>query len=507
MKFSKGQEAILLLGCMLLQAAVPQTALAAETAAETQEEEKSFRIWSNTMKMYQSYTEQSQSPFHTGLNERTGIRWEWEWPAAGTDTATAYNLMLSSEELPDVIYYRTNHRVADQYLNDGIIIPLNDYIEEYAPNMQKYFEEHEEVRKSCTTDSGSIYMFPWVQEELWMTTLGPVIRKDWLDEQGLEVPETYEDWENVLTVFKEKYHAAFGAFDDHIWFGLLGGTREYIIDDNGKVQYGYTLDETRKSLEMLADWNRKGLLDPDFSTLDTKMVDQKVRNGEIGLCYAQASAIDTWKKDGIEMLAIPYPTEKKGERVQFSRMNTNVNYGYGAMVTTACEDVEAVVKALDWGFSEEGMLFWNCGTEGIDYEIEDGRIVFTDHVLNNPQYQIGEVLQQDASPFAVIGVQTAASVIAKQSEEAVEAMQMWADTDMPKHQMPMITQTQAETEAITGKLNAISSYSEEMWYAFISGETPLTDETWADYKDQLDSMGLADVVAAKQAAYDRYLNR
>ena len=33
---------------------------------------------------------------------------------------------------------------------------------------------------------------------------GPIIRADWLEELGLEVPQTIDDWTNVLTAFKEQ---------------------------------------------------------------------------------------------------------------------------------------------------------------------------------------------------------------------------------------------------------------------------------------------------------------
>ncbi len=39
---------------------------------------------------------------------------------------------------------------------------------------------------------------------------GLMIRKDWLDELGLEIPVTYDDWEIVLTKFKEEK----GAYND-----------------------------------------------------------------------------------------------------------------------------------------------------------------------------------------------------------------------------------------------------------------------------------------------------
>ena len=38
----------------------------------------------------------------------------------------------------------------------------------------------------------------------WLVVQGGIIRKDWLDELGLAVPETLDEWHTVLTAFKEK---------------------------------------------------------------------------------------------------------------------------------------------------------------------------------------------------------------------------------------------------------------------------------------------------------------
>lgn len=460
----------------------------------------SFRIWSNTTKPWVGYKSAEESPFHQGLNERTGITWNWEWPAEGTDRQTAYNLMLADKELPDVIYYRTNHKNAASYIEDGIIVPLNDYME-YAPNLQKLFDENEDIRKDCMTDNGDIYMFPLVNEELWLTTLGPIIREDWLAEQSLSAPETFDEWEETLKVFKDKYGATFSAFNDHTWFGLLGGTREFIINDQGKIQYGYTLDETRKSLELLAKWNQEGLLDPDFASLDNNMVKQKRASGDAGISYNNSienDDIGIWK-------AIPYPVETKGDQVEYSRMTTRVDYGYGAMVTTACKDIPRVVKALDWAYGEEGSMYWNAGVEGEDYVIEDGKIRFTEKITSNPELPQIEALQQVcAQQFGGPMVRSAAVQSVLKNEATMEGHKLWVDTNMAKHMQPLVTLTKEESDLVASKTTAIASYAEEMWFSFISGDTPINDETWKAFLDQMDAMGLAEVTAARQAALDRY---
>src|SRR5690606_9647447 len=115
-------------------------------------------------------------------------------------------LMIASGNLPDVI--ETNITTypggAEKAISDKVIIPLNDIIEKNAPNLKKYLDEHPEIRKEISTDSGTIYTFPAIGAGNSNVSSGFVLRKDWLKELGLEAPETIEEWTTVLRAFKEK---------------------------------------------------------------------------------------------------------------------------------------------------------------------------------------------------------------------------------------------------------------------------------------------------------------
>ena len=47
----------------------------------------------NNFILQSEYTDYTQSPFHTGLSEKTGVNIEWSFPAVGADVNTAYNLI------------------------------------------------------------------------------------------------------------------------------------------------------------------------------------------------------------------------------------------------------------------------------------------------------------------------------------------------------------------------------------------------------------------------------
>ena len=101
---------------------------------------------------------------------------------------------------------------------------------------------------------------------------GLIIRKDWLDELNLEVPQTYEDFANVLRAFKENYNTtvpfAFAGFSDYYithgtvlssGYGVTWDT--FSLDEEGKVTHSYLQDGYKNYLSTLASWMQEGLID------------------------------------------------------------------------------------------------------------------------------------------------------------------------------------------------------------------------------------------------------
>ena len=67
----------------------------------------------------------------------------------------------------------------------------------------------------------------------------------------------------------------------------------------------------------------------------------------------------------------------------------------------------------------------------------------------------------------------------------------WSGLDVPKEYTTLI--------------NEINSYITEMTLKFIMGDVSLNDDTWAEYMENVENMGLARAVEIKQEALDAYL--
>ena len=143
------------------------------------------------------------------------------------------NLLLAvGVDLPDALYsaYALTGTELVTYGSQGILIPLNEYIDTYMPNFQRVLVEHPEVKAAITAPDGNIYSLPFIRYD-GLTGQIPsnmFINQAWLDRLGLEIPTTIEELETVLTAFKEQDANGNGDSSDEIpmSFKFLGSQRD-----------------------------------------------------------------------------------------------------------------------------------------------------------------------------------------------------------------------------------------------------------------------------------------
>lgn len=135
------------------------------------------------------------------VQKRTNIGLKGTIALTNSNEDEAFNLMLSSGQLADIISYKDSSEL-EKLGRDGGLIPLNDLIDQYAPHIKAVMEEDDRFRQSCYSLDGNIYYIPKNQEllsaEYWW------IRKDWLDKLGLEVPTTVDELHDVLYAFRNE---------------------------------------------------------------------------------------------------------------------------------------------------------------------------------------------------------------------------------------------------------------------------------------------------------------
>ena len=170
---------------------------------------------------HEKFKDASESPFHTGLAKHLGVNIDWSFPTTGSDANTFTNtLMADPFSLPNIMqcYVMDN---AAQYIDDEIIWDLTDYIQEYAPDYYAFLQTNPAYDKAMKDDQGRYYTFGFFREDGgWNDSYeGPVVRKDWLDECGLEVPKTISEFENVFTLVSVYAKVGYALYDLYTFEG------------------------------------------------------------------------------------------------------------------------------------------------------------------------------------------------------------------------------------------------------------------------------------------------
>lgn len=460
-------------------------------------------------------------PFVQDLGKRTGIQEKYVLPAVN-QAKEQLNIMFASGEYTDIIEWNflTYPGGPEKAIKDGNILKLNDLIDKYAPNLKKYLKEHPDVDKQIKTDNGTYYGFPFIRGDDFLKTYGgPIIRKDWLDELGLEVPTTMDEWYTVLKAFKEKKGATapltfvstprlfsdlqFGAF-----YGAFGVLRDFYMEDN-KVKFGPQQTGFKDFLITMRKWYAEGLIDQDIATVDAKIRDANMTSGKSGATYALAGGgIGKWltamkeKDPKYNVVGAPYPVLKKGDMPKFGQKDYSAPSGGNFAISPKSKHPELVVQALDYGYSEEGRLFYNFGTEGVSYNMVNGYPTYTDMIKKD--YALNLTLYTRATGGPTIQDKRYYEQFAALPQQQ-EAVKTWMKTDVAKYQLPPISPTPEESTEFAKIINEVNTLVDEFTIKVLLGTESI--DTFDKFQDKLKSLKIDRAVEIQQAALDRYNKR
>ncbi|MEL6682986.1 MAG: hypothetical protein AAFQ09_10110 [Pseudomonadota bacterium] len=129
-----------------------------------------------------------------------------------TGRTEALNLMLASGNIPDIVGSSRIRDFVNQFGPEGAFVPLNDLIAEHAPNIAAYYAERPDIEAAVKAADGQMYYIPYLPDGKYGRAYW--IRTDWLDALDLEVPQTVEEYENVLRAFKTQDPNGNGEADE-----------------------------------------------------------------------------------------------------------------------------------------------------------------------------------------------------------------------------------------------------------------------------------------------------
>ncbi|WP_135553686.1 type 2 periplasmic-binding domain-containing protein [Paenibacillus cymbidii] len=444
--------------------------------------------------------------------ELTGVDAEFIHPQSDE----SFNLMMASKNLPDIIEegWISLAGGPEKYIKDGKIIRLNDYIDQYAPNLTKLLKDNPEMRKLISTDNGSIFAFPFYRGDAYLLTYsGIALRKDWLDNLGLKMPETIDEWYTVLKAFKNGDPNKNGKADEiplyYKWsqfgFQAAWGIKNDFYQENGVVKYGMLQPEFKEYITLLNKWYKEGLIDPDYVTMDNKLRDAKLTGDQLGTLVqntvGKENALMKDKHPTFEIKAAPYPVLVKGTKPIIGQQDPYFD-GTGAAITTSAKNVPALVQWLDFNYGDVGHKLFNFGIEGMTYNMVNGEPKFIASALADTSLMGRTTLSSAYGPF----VQDKRWMEQRSAamKNGADSLTTWMNADNKKH-LPRLTPTAEESTEYATIMNDINTFTKEKLDKFVMGVEPM--EKFDAFVKTLKDMGIERAVAIQQAAYKRYQRR
>lgn len=461
------------------------------------------------------------------LASRTGVNLEFTVVNPDTESEK-FNLMVASNDLSDIISNATTLYTngGEAAVADEILIDHLPYLtEELTPQICKLMEAYPDAVPEALTESGWLAGMPQLSMQTETTqTFGPMIRKDWLDELGLDIPETYDELHDVLVAFKEKKGADAplllnyaatginnGLVEGYGIFGLVADAAMsepyYQVDDT--VMYGPIQPEFKEYLTMVHDWYQEGLIWQDFMSYtdfqnpptDVILADRA------GVFYAEVTYIatleDASNTEGFELVAIPDFVQKSGDTIPFKEERA-----YAAStpwsISTQCECPELLMQWCNYMYTDEGALLCNYGIEGESFEYDENHVpVFTDLVLNNPDMSTTVALFMyclDRGPFYRDETREQSGYTQAQKD----ASGIWQSNMTVGRGIGSTSLNTEESSEVNQFYGDIKTYIEQSVLEFIIGNRDLSE--FDEFVSHIEGMGIDKVTACYQDAYQRYLN-
>jgi putative aldouronate transport system substrate-binding protein len=464
--------------------------------------------------------------FYKELEEKTNVHIDWELVKDG-DWKTKLNLMFASGSWPDIII-RGEVDVEEYGVTQSILLPLDDYLEEYMPNYYSRLHMNNANASIPASDGKSYYVGNLTAQNVNHDG-NHYINKSWLDKLKLDIPKTIDELTDVLRAFRDKdpngnnekdeipfsgadlIHQTQGLYTHFANFGVPLQRFVYAaIDENDKVVFPGYMPGFRAACEWLNLCYKEGLMDPESITQDSNVWGTKMNAAQVGYT-TYLRLINTALKPEIaeQYVSILPPASEFGVAVpRILEVPT-----FGAYLTVANKHIPETLKWLDAQFETETMMTSVNGPvkEGgpIDpcMKINDaGKYEVLYIPPDNGLYQYVPVIHGQF--FAPGDYYFNIYEMPPHRVERYESSKAYAEASVlePRsfYYLYRLTKMNNEDSLEAARLfNEIEKFMKESIAGFITNG--VTDSNWKTFLDTAKSVGADRYVELYQNAYDKYL--
>ena len=421
-------------------------------------------------------------PFFAYLEDVTGVDLEFEsYKGEVSGYEQKVNLVFASGDLPDIVYDSVPRPFIINQAAIGNIVPLNGLKENFTTNIGPSFEARPEVRRDRTDLDGNIYALFLLNELEDRLYDDPYfINQEWLDRLGLDMPETTEEFREVLLAFKNEDANGNGDPNDELPFSWREGGWQGQRIDGFFGSWGVLSNADDNHLMIKDGANQIGTLVFFYphNVFGAEGVEaysfMPPLAGPDGTQLAQQTAAVSGLEQGKFLITRTNPLPEVSIRLadilmDGGEMSLNAMYG---------------PEGEYWMWNDSGQ--WILDESGFPEGMGEVQI-------RNSLTSVTQVSIRDADLYdkAVLG-------------ERFELRQSWLEEVRPYFPAEVLpnfwfdADTSTEVASIASELN---SYVAEMRARFIL--EGVTDRAWNSYLEDLRQIGAYEMVSIYQDAYQR----
>jgi putative aldouronate transport system substrate-binding protein len=334
------------------------------------------------------------NPIGLELEKRLNAKLNITWLSAN-NYKDKMNVTLASGDMPELMLVE-NPQVSNiiTAAKQGAFWDLTDVVKNY-PNLMAFPKDSWENTKI----EGKNYGIPRARPSVGGYGI-PIIRKDWLDKLNLKVPETMDDYYNVLKAFTEQDPDGNGKKDTIGFVGYVEadtlGRFIWVRDvfnhannwkvDGDKIIHPDELPGTRDALVWLNKAYKEGFISPDIAVMKLSQMKDLLKSGKGGMFS------ESMQQDWI-LLSDLRKIEPKADYLPLSYVQgpggkfAGRDSGHFGMYVIPKKVPEAKMKQIlsimDKGSSEEISDIANFGIKGTHYNIVDGMKISTEQAFKD----------------------------------------------------------------------------------------------------------------------------
>lgn len=482
--------------------------------------------------------------------------------------------MAAGVDLPDIIscaFVGPGKATIAEWGADGLVVPINEILDKYDEDgsvMAFWNEKSPGTVATNIASDGNLYWFVYLAggvtyyQDIQATSQGfnwrtLSIRADWVEKVGETVKLCYSPDElfDLLVKFQEQDVNGNGLKDEVICVGIddfdeaisdafwLSKQTIAYVDQDGKVTSNFYNPNLPKYLEFMKKLYDNGLYDTSAMTTNN-MTHELITNNKAAITYNYA----LWADYERQILAegaryVPIIVDMDGDMTNGFKGHGDIGTTtYGQyFVTSACKNLEAVGKLLDYIYTDEYVKLNSWGPKCNYGPDETGKIVYKTEELAAENEQLIAELGEEAGKEAFIikhGNLFGASVglyalpgmaisdapdgylfqennpefdISKEDETYTPKRHAWENMSAEYYAHPencwyegpmfLSLYSTEEYERLIEIDEDLSTYAAELVTDIILGRRDIS--TLEDGVKQLEKLGLKDYIEITQARYDR----